>query len=168
MLKKIMFTFLTLLMVYSVCVVAYRIFEPRDNQPTVDTSSYLAYDSLKSYIEQSTQNVHYLFFYSAINNNSIYLHDTIFSTVEKDTGKQLSSLIETVDITELDQTMETYRLSEDWSISSFPAFLSVSLENGEIIVNNVLEWTNAYPLTAQDIEDWMELNGLYEKTSNSD
>lgn len=163
-----MFTFLTLLMVYSTCVVAYRIFEPRDNKATIDTSSYLAYDSLKSYIQDSSQNVHYLFFYSAINNDSIYLHDTVFSTVEKDTGKSMSSFLETVDITELDQKMETKRLSDDWGISSFPAFIALSVENGEIYINNNLQWTSEKPLTAVDIENWMELNGLYEKISNSD
>lgn len=162
MLKKILFTFLTLLMIYSTCVVAYRIFEPRDNQTTIDTSSMLAYESLKSYVKDSSSNIHYFLFYSALNNNSIYLKDTILNVVETDINKSLSNIIEVVDITELDQKMETKRLSEDWQISSYPAFVSVSNDNGEIIINNKLEWTNEKAITTTDVEEWLTLNGITE------
>lgn len=162
MLKKILFTFLTLLMIYSTCVVAYRIYEPRDNQTTTDTSSMLAYDSLKSYVKDSSSNIHYFLFYSALNNNSIYLKDTILNIVETDINKSLSNIIEVVDITELDQKMETKRLSEDWQISSYPAFVSVSNNNGEIIINNKLEWTNEKAITTTDVEEWLTLNGITE------
>ena len=53
MLKKILFTFLTLLVIYSSCVIAYRIFEPRDNYAVDKTTSYVAYDSLKPYDNQN-------------------------------------------------------------------------------------------------------------------
>ncbi len=162
MLKKILFTFLTILMVYSTCVVAYRIFEPRDNQSTSDTTSMLAYDSLKSYVKDSSSNIHYFLFYSALNNNSIYLKDTILTIVESDINKSLSNIIEVVDITELDQTMETKRLSEDWQVSSYPALVSVSNDNGEIIINNKLEWTNEKAITTTDVEEWLKLNGITE------
>lgn len=162
MLKKILFTFLTLLMIYSTCVVAYRIFEPRDNQSTTDTTSMLAYDSLKSYVIDSSSNIHYFLFYSALNNNSIYLKDTILTIVESDINKSLSNIIEVVDITELDQKMEIKRLSEDWQVSSYPAFISVSNDNGEIIINNKLEWTNEKAITTTDVEEWLKLNGITE------
>ena len=162
MLKKILFTFLTLLMIYSTCVVAYRIFEPRDNQSTTDTTSMLAYDSLKSYVIDSSSNIHYFLFYSALNNNSIYLKDTILTIVESDINKSLSNIIEVVDITELDQKMEIKRLSEDWQVSSYPAFISVSNDNGKIIINNKLEWTNEKAITTTDVEEWLKLNGITE------
>ena len=163
MLKKILFTFLTLLVMYSTCVVAYRIFEPRDNQNITDSSSYLAYDSLKSYVESSSQNIHFFFFFSAINNDSIYLKNTVFTTVEQDIGQPLSNMIETVDITELDEKMETKRLSEDWQVSSYPALIAVSYDNSTITVMNKLEWTNKKAITAKDIENWLQENGLYKK-----
>ena len=162
MLKKILFTFLTLLMIYSTCVVAYRIFEPRDNQSATDTTSMLAYDSLKSYVIDSSSNIHYFLFYSALNNNSIYLKDTILTIVESDINKSLSNIIEVVDITELDQKMEIKRLSEDWQVSSYPAFISVSNNNGEIIINNKLEWTNEKAITTTDVEEWLKLNEITE------
>ncbi len=162
MLKKLLFTFLTLLMIYSSCVIAYRIFEPRDNQSTTDTTSMLAYDSLKSYVIDSSSNIHYFLFYSALNNDSIYLKDTILTIVESDINKSLSNIIEVVDITELDQKMEIKRLSEDWQVSSYPAFVSVSNDNGEIIINNKLEWTNEKAITTTDVEEWLKLNGITE------
>lgn len=160
MLKKILFTFLILLVTYSTCVVAYRIFEPRDNQTITDTSSYLAYDSLKSYVQSSSQNIHYFFFFSAINNDSIYMKNTIFSSVEQDTGTQISNFIETVDITELDEKMETKRLSEDWQIGSYPALLAVSSSDDQIQILNKLEWTSTKPITVSDVEKWLKENEL--------
>ena len=134
MLKKVLFTFLTLLVIYSSCVIAYRIFEPRDNYAVDQTTSYVAYDSLKPYIENSPQNTHYLFFYSSINNNSVYLKDTIFSQVD------------------------------DWQVSAFPALVAVTKEDdGTLTIKNKLEWTNDSPLTAQSVEDWLILNDLYKK-----
>lgn len=164
MLKKVLFTFLTLLVIYSSCVIAYRIFEPRDNYAVDQTTSYVAYDSLKPYIENSSQNTHYLFFYSSINNNSVYLKDTIFSQVEQNTGKSLSSLFEFVDITEIDRNLETKKLSDDWQVSAFPALVAVTKEDdGTLTIKNKLEWTNDSPLTAQSVEDWLILNDLYKK-----
>lgn len=160
MLKKIMFTFLTLLMVYSVSVVSYRIFEPSDNTNTIDTSSFLAYDSLKSYVTEGSSSVHYFFFYSANDTNSIYLYNTVFSTVNSDTNKDVTSLIEVVDVSELDTTLDITRLYEDWGVSSYPSFVAVSVENGEITINNKLEWTNEKSITATDIENWLQENGL--------
>lgn len=164
MLKKILFTFLTLLVIYSTSVVAYRIFEPRDNQYITDTSSYLAYDSLKSYVESSSQNIHFFMFYSAINNDSIYLKNTVFTNVEQDIGESLSNFIEIVDITDLDEKMETKRLSEDWQVSSYPALIAVtSNEDGSIQVTSKLEWTSKNSITAKDVENWLKENGLYTK-----
>lgn len=155
-----MFTFLTLLMIYSISVVSYRIFEPSDNTATIDTSSFLAYDSLQSYVLQGNATVHYFFFYSGVNNNSIYLYNTVFATVDADIGTSLSSLIEIVDITDLDENMETKRLSEDWNISSYPAFVAVSVEDGQYTIKNKLEWSNEKSITANDIKTWLEENGL--------
>jgi hypothetical protein len=57
--------------------------------------------------------------------------------------------------------MQTSQLSEDWQISSYPAFAAVAVQDGRVIVQNVLENTNEHQLTAADIEDWLKENGLY-------
>lgn len=155
-----MFTFLTLLMVYSISVVSYRIFEPNDNNATIDTNSFLAYDSLKSYVEEGSSSVHYFFFFSDNDTNSIYLYNTVFTTVNNDINKELTSLIEIVDVSELDETLEITKLNEDWGVSTYPSFVAVSVDNGEITINNKLEWKSDKSITATDIEAWLKENGL--------
>lgn len=161
MFKKIVFTFLILLTLYSTCVVAYRIFEPRDNISQNTTTNYLAYESLESYVKEGSQNTHYLFFYSQANNDCIYVHDTLFPLVENDIGVSLDSLIEMVDITEVDETLETTELFQTWSINAYPAFVCVKVDNGEMTTSNKLEWSSEKPFSVQSIEEWLSENGLY-------
>ncbi|NLH63297.1 MAG: hypothetical protein GX478_03765 [Erysipelotrichaceae bacterium] len=162
MLKKVMFAFLSLIILYSTAVIAYRIFEPTASYHVGDEDTYLDYASLKEYVKSTgDSSVHYLFFYSSEDNTSVYLKNTVIPTVENDTSLQFTRIIETVDITELVRSMQTSQLSEDWQISSYPAFAAVAVQDGRVIVQNVLENTNEHQLTAADIEDWLKENGLY-------
>lgn len=161
MFKKLIFTYLIFLCVFSFGIVAYRIFEPRDTVTQTDTSNYLAYESLEAYITQGSQNVHYLFFYSRNNNDCIYVHDTLFPLVENDIGIRLNSIIETVDITEVDETLETTELFQTWSINSYPSFVAIKVSDGEIQMINKLEWSNTSTMTMQSIEEWLLENNLY-------
>jgi 2-phosphoglycerate kinase len=45
---------------------------------------------------------------------------------------QFTKIIETVDITNLVRSMQTNKLSEDWQLSSYPAFAAVTVKNGNI------------------------------------
>ncbi|MCH3961824.1 MAG: hypothetical protein LKF53_05915 [Solobacterium sp.] len=166
MLKKIMFALLSLLMLYSTAVIAYRIFEPTASYHIGDEDTYLDYASLKEYVKSTgDSSVHYLFFYSSEDNTSVYLKNTVIAAVENDTSLQFTRIIETVDITELVRSMQTNQLSEDWHISSYPAFAAAAVQDGKIIVQNTLENTKEHQLTASDIEDWLRENGLYAGTS---
>lgn len=161
MFKKLIFTYLIFLSIFSFGIVCYRIFEPRDTVTQTDTSNYLAYESLEAYITQGSSNTHYLFFYSRTNNDCIYVHDTLFPLVENDIGISMSSIIETVDITEVDETLETTELFQTWSINSYPAFVAIKVNNGEMEIANKLEWTNDSTMTIQSIENWLLENNLY-------
>ena len=168
MLKKIMFSILCLIMLYSTAVVAYRLFEPTASYHIGDEDTYLDYNSLKEYVKSGgDSSVHYLFFYSSEDDNSVYIKNTVITKVENDTSLQFTKIIETVDITSLVRNMQTSRLSEDWTISSYPAFAAVTVKNGAIIVNNKLENTNDHQITAADMEQWLALNGLYQGTATA-
>ena len=161
MLKKIMFSILCLIMLYSTAVVAYRLFEPTASYHVGDEDTYLDYNSLKEYVKSGgDSSVHYLFFYSSEDDNSVYIKNTVITKVENDTSLQFTKIIETVDITSLVRNMQTSKLSEDWTISSYPAFAAVT-------VNNKLENTNDHQITAADMEQWLALNGLYQGTATA-
>lgn len=166
MAKKIIFTFLTLLILYSTAVVAYRLFEPVNNTEYPDEDSSLSYDSLNQYLLSTGEgSTHYVFFYSAVNDNCIYVRNTVLSQVENETGISVSSLFETVDITSLDENMKTARLSDDWNISGYPAFAAITVKNGKPSVVNSLVWTDQKPVTASALEGWMAENDLWTPVS---
>lgn len=168
MLKKIMFSFLCILMLYSTAVVAYRLFEPVASYHTGDEDTYLDYNSLKEYVKSGgDSSVHYLFFYSSEDPTSVYIKNTVITTVENDTSLQFNRIIETVDITNLVRNLQTSRLSDEWQISSYPAFAAVTVKNGVILVNNKLENTTDQPITAENFEAWLGENGLYQSTQSA-
>lgn len=157
---------LCLIILYSTAVIAYRLFEPTATYHVGDEDTYLDYNSLKEYVKSGgDSSVHYLFFYSSEDNNSAYIKNTVITTVENDTSLQFTKILETVDITNLIRTMQTYKLADDWQLSSYPAFAAVTVKNGNIIVNNKLENTSEHQITAEDLENWLTLNGLYQNTS---
>ncbi len=66
-----------------------------------------------------------------------------------------------MDVTNLDESMEINRLSEDWGISSVPAFAAISMKNGKPVVNNKLEWDDKNPISVESLEQWLKDNSLY-------
>ena len=165
MLKKIVYALLAAIVIYSCGVVTFRIFEPKTDTNVVEESAYLDYDSLKEYIMSTGESVtHYLFFYSREDNDCVYVKNTILATVMADTQLQIDRIIETVDITSLQQNLTTGRLSSDWGISRYPAFAAVTVADGAPKVLNVLEYDGEIPLSAAQVEDWLRENGLI--TSN--
>ena len=161
MLKKIMFSLLTLIMLYSTAAVVYRIFEPRDNKETVPADFYLDYESLKEYLVSTGEgSIHYLFFSSRSNADCQYVMYSVMPTVNQDENIQIGKLIEPVDITKLEKDMATNRLMDEWGIATYPAFAAVHIENSTVIIDNTLQYDPGKPMKANEIEAWLKLNGL--------
>ena len=162
MLKRVLFTILCLIMVYSTAVVGYRFFEPNTYDDTEETVTYLDYETLKDYIRSSPDGVtHYLFFSYRKNQDCIYVKNTVMATVKNDTGLQIDRMIETVVITPLEEQLLTNRLKNEWGLSSYPAFVTARTQNGEIIIDNFIQYDQNHPMLASDIEAWLQLNGIY-------
>ena len=162
MLKRVLFTLLCLIMVYSIAVTGYRYFEPNAFDETEEGETYLDYETLKEYIRSSGDGVtHYLFFFSRKSQDCVYVKNTVMATVKNDTGLQIDRMIETVDITALEEQLLTNRLKTDWGLSSYPAFVTARTENGEIVIDNFIQYDQNHPMLASDIEAWLQLNGIY-------
>ena len=156
---------MTLLVIYSGAVVIYL-----GNKPQLaETSGFAAnngdallYDTLRDYtLNSGASATHYYFFCTSQDNNCAFIEDTIIRDTEKETGLDLGSLIEYVDITDLVDNMDVNRLYTDWKITSYPAFVAVKNDNGEIKIENTLEWTDDNPISSQTLISWLELNKLY-------
>lgn len=161
MFKKVVFSLLLLISAYSAAVVAFRVFEPKTDANVVEESAYLDYDSLKEYILSTGESVtHYLFFYSRNDNDCVYVKNTVLTSVNADTQLQIDRIIETVDITALEENMLSEKLTADWGIQRYPAFVAVSVKDGEPVVLNSLEYDGEIPLSAAQVEEWLRENGL--------
>ena len=169
MLKRIMFTLMALLAIYSGAVVVYLGNKPELAETSAfaqNSGSTLYYDTLRDYtLNSGASATHYYFFCTSEDNNCAFVEDTVIRDTERETGLTLSSLIEYVDITDLVENMDYNRLYTDWTVSSFPAFVAVKNDNGEIKIENTLEWTDDNPISSQTLTSWLELNKLYNTPS---
>lgn len=164
MLKKLLFSLLCALMLYSTAVAAYRIFEPKQENLTVDSSSFISYASLKEYIVSSGESsTHFLFFYNELDTDSIYVRTSVVNEVIAKTGLDLSNMIETVDLASYNQENLPASMAEDWGLSSYPAFAIVTLRDGEITVEQKLENSSSVPISAPVLIQWLKDCGLYEE-----
>lgn len=152
-----------MLITYSVCVAAYRIYEPREEFTETDSSSYISYASLKEYIVSAGESSeHLLLFYSPYDSDSEYVRSTLLNEVANQTELNISSMIEIVDVSGVRSDNLMSDLSNDWGLSDYPSFAIVQLQNNEPVVISKLEWTSSSPLTTQEIITWLKDNSIIE------
>lgn len=156
MAKKILIVFTSLFYLYALAVIGFRIFEPKP-QATILRNS-VPYPSLKNYIESSSDStIHYLFFYSANNQNCIFVQNTILQQLQSEYQIPVDEWIETVDVTSIEQSYTTNKLITDWGIHDLPAFIRVYKQDGQIHIDeNKLEWTDQTPITAKNLKEWLK------------
>lgn len=163
MLKRILFTFFTLLVLYSVVLIGYRLFEPNTEEAYTPSHHVLDYETLNEYtLSSGNASYHYYLFSSDTSADCKYVKDTIIQTAALNTGVDVLDYIEEVDITPLEQEYQLNRLKEEWNVSSYPAFVACHNENNKIIIDNQLEWDNQHPISVDDFIDWMVQNRLYD------
>ncbi len=170
--KRILISLMTVMVIYSAVVIGIKLFEP-DQVNTDDTSfqhaSALDYETLRDYTISSGAGVTHFYLFSSVDNTDcIYVENTVLKNAETSTGMNLDDLIEIVDITELERTLTTNRLRADWGVLSYPAFVACHVEYGGIVVDNTLEWNPAQPISTDDVERWLKLNGVYEGYSGAE
>ncbi|MBQ9327764.1 MAG: hypothetical protein IJ225_04430 [Solobacterium sp.] len=168
MIKRILISLLTLMVGYSAVVIGIKLFEPDSGEAQSDSwihTSALDYDSLREYtLSSGSGTSHFYLFSSSDNSDCIYVESTVLKNTATDTGMNLDDLIEIVDITDLERNLNTNRLRTDWGILSYPAFLACHVSQGEIIIDNTLEWNPSSPISVDDVERWLTRNGIYEGT----
>ena len=166
MLKRIMFTLMILLVIYSGVFVGFRLFEPEQadaGSESAIASVSLDYETLKEYT-RSTGNstMHYYFFCSVDSNDCLYLENTVLKSVNNETENELMTLIEFVDVSGIDEKQLATRLKNEWGVSAYPAFVACRNDNGEIVIDNTLEWNPQQPISIDDFRQWLALNKLYD------
>ena len=151
------------MVIYSGILVAYRLNESnKEELSETITADTLIYSGLEDYTLSSGSSArHYYYFLVPDSNDSIYMTNTVLSTVEKDTGLQLSTILEYVDLSALDDKYDVSEMQEKWHVSGYPSFIACHVENGAIVIDNAIESTVDLPLSAENVEVWLMTNGLY-------
>ena len=163
MFKKILFTFLVTLSLYSIVAAGYHLFEPEDDLNEITDALVIDYKSLNEYVLSGNEGaIHYVLFYDKRIQDSEYVRNTLLTTVQNDTQLQLDRIIDIVDTSEIEQDSVTLRLTEDWGIRNSPALAVIRLENGTPVLVSKLEWNSEQMLSAEDVEIWLADNGLYQ------
>ncbi len=162
MIKKIVFSILIGLCIYSLGVFAFRTLEPKDINDNATNSPMIDYRTLDEYLLSSSNGtIHYLFFYSNQNNDSIYLKDTVLNSLNQTSSTDISQLIEIVDVTSVDEEILYPSLKEKYDMSTYPFFACVHIENDTIVIDSILPYDINSPLKANEIKTWLEENGVY-------
>lgn len=164
MLKKLLFTFLVLLVLYSGIIVGYAVFEPTSLDASMSNLSLydiIDYASVRDYtLSDQTGDIHYYFFCSPENNDCIYIQNTVLKTIESEEKIDLSSLLEYVDITDLVNNLEINTLKAEWSVNSFPAFIACHVEDDSIVIDQAISSSNNSILTKDEIKLWLIQSGI--------
>lgn len=159
-----------LLTLHSAVLVGYRLYEPEsaeDSRRPEFLNTVIDYDSLREYtLSSGPSAIHYYFFCSVENNDCDYMETTVIKSAAKTTGIDLASLIEYVDITEIEQQLRTNQLKNDWNIASYPAFATTRNTDGRITIMNRLEWNPQAPVNEANLVQWLIQNGLYDAGSS--
>lgn len=164
---------LTLLLVYSLAIVGYKAYEPDKSTLTTsmltEKNSGLDYDTLTQYtLSSGSSAIHYFVFYSENDDNSKYLQFNVLNPLEKDANSRFQDLLEYVDVTKLEESLNTNQLKEEWHIAHTPALLACKVKGDHIIIENSLEWSQDKPLNEFNVKQWLIQNGLYLSTAEDE
>ena len=168
MFKRILYTLMILLALSSIGFASYRFFESKDNKQETYGYTMIEYEGAKQYVlSHGNSSTTFLFFCSHNNENCNYIEDTLYPDVNKRLdNKNMNTLIDYVNIEPLEDSLKTENLMADWSINNYPAFVSVSVIDDQLVINNSLVWNSESPINTNDILAWFQENGQYEGVIN--
>ena len=93
------------------------------------------------------------------------MQNTVLKTIEDEENINLFSILEYVDITDLINNLQINTLKNEWSINSFPAFVTCHVENNTIVIDHAISASSQSPLSKEAIKLWLFQSGLTENKS---
>ncbi len=165
MFKRLLYSFMVLIALASIALGLYRFFEANDAHSSLAAMDIMIeYDGARQYaLSNGDSSTTYYLFCTNNNDNCQYITNTLYSAVNSELkNKRIDDIVEYVNIQSLVDDGSIDRLSQEWNINNYPAFVSVSNNYGELTINNSLVWDDTNPLSSNDILNWLALNGQYD------
>jgi len=158
-LLKILLIFISLLVLTSILLFYY--FMPTEqNLELFDNlnPTIVEYKDLNNHLNESVQAY---FFCTYDDQNCLYTHNEIIKPLLLSASAERFELITFVNAKELDENVLPSAIKSRLGFSHFPAFVTLSKVNDEIVVHSVLEWNDDMNFTKVDLRDWMIQNQLW-------
>lgn len=164
MLKRILISIVLFLSVVLVAILAYQHYRPA-TAPTVANSgdavtfkiATLTGDGIEEYVKNSSGTQYFLFYKS--DNDYAYVKDYVIQPLLEELRIENLNDIQFVDFSEYSGS--SAYIQKVWQISSCPSFVAVRYENGEIIVENSLQWSKDSLYDSDDLKAWMYENSIW-------
>ncbi len=117
------------------------------------------YDDVNEYVI-SRDGMHYLWFCDG-NVDCKFVNDNMLRPLANQVRSEDFPELIFVDMSNLRSDISPARLNSDWGFTLYPAFVAVSVENGEKTIVNTLVWTPREPFGRDDIKRWMIDNEIW-------
>lgn len=165
MFKKASLVFFSALWLCSLCLFIYRKTEPTaaSDASTQTASSYVIDPTSETVItaDSSDKQIKYFYFCTTDNQDCTYMNDTIFKTLASQMNVESFTFLEYVDVEALYGDWTPTKLKSVWGFESYPALVAAKDLGDSFEILNVISWTEAEPLDAQGVKEWMIENELW-------
>lgn len=118
----------------------------------------IEYKDLNNHVNETIQAY---FFCTYDDQNCLYTHNEIIKPLLLSASAERFERITFVNAPELDENVLPSAIKSRLGFSHFPAFVTLSKQNGKIIFHSVLEWNDDMNFTKVDLRDWMIQNQLW-------
>lgn len=118
----------------------------------------IEYKDLNNHLNETIQAY---FFCSYEDQNCIYTSNEIIKPLLLSASANRFEKITFVDAYKLDNNVLPSAIKKSLGFSHYPAFVTLSKLNDQIIVHSVLEWNDDMNFTKVDLRDWMIQNQLW-------
>lgn len=117
----------------------------------------ISYADSQTYLQDKSGN--YLLFFSGDDSDSKYVEESILPSVQENIGLYLIY----IDMNEASDFGST-RFKTSWQFESYPAFAYVTITDGAIQINSVIESLDSDPITILSLRSWLNKNGIFKGT----
>ena len=117
------------------------------------------YDDIQDYVSRREGN-HYLWFCDG-GVDCKFVNDNMLRPLVNQVKEEDFMDLVFVDMSNLRQDVSPSRLLSDWGFSTYPAFVSITIEENQKTINHVLQWSFSDPFTQADIKQWMIDNEIW-------
>lgn len=160
--KKLLKTIILLLLfITSITVLLFFYFMPEEQDLILFENLNpvkIEYKDINNHLNETVQ----AYFFCTYNDqNCLYTHNEIIKPLLLSASAERFERITFVDASDLDENVLPSAIKARLGFSHYPAFVTLSKVNNQVIVHSVLEWNDDMNFTKVDLRDWMIHNNLW-------